>query len=547
MKLPPAADRGAPVWPRRKKSFLLKAAKSVSEIQSNVNNMADVLVFLEVLGYTTKAVREHGYRDMRDLARHVYEVIDYFDPRAARAAQPLLFQLPGRPRRLLQGFALSAPWLMMLPLLFVFGVSLWMDWRLPAPALTALALGVLLGMMVSEGHIWVYSRLLLFYHSQANVSETRRVVNRTYTLFLGVVTVAAGTLILTARMTGVPLGLAEIAAVAMITMSLHRFSFAAVYTLRKVRLSVEAYAGAIVLTLSIYFFAGALIPDGVTRYLVALGCGFLLLLLVAVQCTLQAYHPSTAKAGDAPEFFRPLFINEKTLRSSFMVQLWENASFYIYGASFMLMMFVDRIVSWFYNPIHSVGGVNLPLVFNAEYHAGADMALFVVFPMGVIQYVMVGHVFEMLHNLALETPATEPGSIDKFLRRRYFITLAVTVLISGAIAGFFTLYAPSIINLLNGAPVSISILRIAAFSNVFLGVFIVNSSFVMVLNRPKVLATIALLSAFVVGVGGFLLGRLGFQDIVFAYLCSCVLAAVLSSVKLAQLMPRASSLFLSRF
>lgn len=533
---------------RTRKAFSQKAAKSVSEIQSNVNNMADVLVFLEVLGYNAKMVRDHGYKDMRDLARSVYEIIDFYDSRTTRPAQPLLYRMPGVPRRVLEGLALSAPWLMMLPLVFIFGVSLWMDWHLPAGPLTALALGVLLGMIISEGHVWVYSRLLLFYHSQTNVAETRRVIKRTYGLLIVVVAGAATTVFFGASAVGVPTALAAIAVTALVTMSVHRFSFTVVYTMRQIGLSLAAYATAIVAMLSIYFLTPDYLPDQVTRYLFSLGGAFLVLLFTAAYSTRKAYSPRPAKSKvKPPSFFKPLFINNVTLESRFEVQLWENVPYYLYGACFIFMMFGDRILSWFYNPVHTVGGIVLPLVFNTTYHMGADIALFVIFPMGLIQYLMMGHIFEMLHNVSLETPSTDPGKIDRFLKRRYETTLGVTIAISTAAAALLILLAPSLIGWLNGTGVSVNILRVAAVSNVFLAIFVANSSFVMLLNRPKVLAVIAFLCAFIVGVGGAFLGRFGFQDIIFAYLCSCVLAALLSSVELRRLFPKAGSLFLSRF
>ena len=540
--------RDSTAYSRRRKAFLHKTAKSVSEIQSNVNNLADVLVFLEVLGYSAKAVRDHGFRDMRDLARNVYEVMDYYDSRTSSGALPFLYRMPAVSRRLLEGLALAAPWLMMLPLVFVFGVSLWMDWHLPAGPMTALALGVLVGMMVSEGQVWMFSRLLLFYHSQSNLAETRRVIKRSYSLFAVIIAATVATLFAGAFLAHVPYELVAIAAGGAATMAFHRFSFTVVYTLRKVLLSVLAYGGAFAALLTIYFLTPGLIPDQVTRYLASLGGAFVVLAVAALYCTRKALSPSASKTNvETPHFFKPLNVNKETLRSRFEIQAWENAPYYLYGTFFIFMLFGDRIISWFYNPIHSAGVLTLPLVFNTAYHMGADIALFVLFPIGLVQYVMVGHVFEMLHNLSLESPSTDPSAIDRFVRRRYLQTLLVTVTVSGSIAAVLILAAPSVMGLLHGAQASANILRVAALSNVFLAIFTANSSFVMLLNRAKTLAAIAFVCALIVGVGGAFLGRLGFQDIIFAYLCSCVTAAALSSLEARRLMKRPGSLFFSRF
>jgi hypothetical protein len=539
---------GSATYSRRRKSFLHKTAKSVSEIQSNVNNLADVLVFLEVLGYSAKTVRDHGFKDMRDLARNVYEVIDYYDSRSSGGAKPLLYRMPTVSRRLLEGLALAAPWLMMLPLVFVFGFSLWMDWRLPAPPMTALALGVLVGMLVSEGQVWMFSRLFLFYHSQTNSAETRRIILRSYSLFAVLITATVVTLFVGGFLAKVPYGLMGIASAATVTMAFHRFSFTVVYTLRKVMLSVLAYGAALATLLTIYFLTPSLIADQVTRYLASLGGAFVVLVVAALYCTRKALSTSTSKTtAETPHFFKPLNVNKETLLSRFHVQVWENAPYYLYGTFFIVMLFGDRIISWFYNPVRAAEAQALPLVFNTAYHMGADTALFVLFPVGVVQYVMVGHVFELLHNLSLESPSTDPSAIDRFVRRRYLQTLLVTVTVSGSIAAALILAAPWLIGLLNGKPVSSGILRVAALSNVFLAVFTANSSFVMLLNRAKTLAAIACVCATMLVVGGALLGQLGFQDIIFAYLCSCVAATILSSLEVRRLMRRPGSLFLSRF
>ena len=537
-----------PAYSRRRKAFLHKTAKSVSEIQSNVNNLADVLVFLEVLGYSAKTVRDNGFKDMRDLARNVYEVIDFYDSKTSSGAKPFLYRMPTVSRRLLEGVALAAPWLMMLPLVFVFGFSLWMDWRLPAASMTALALGVLVGMLVSEGQVWMFSRLFLFYHSQTNLAETRRIITRSYSLFAVLITATVVTLFAGGLVARVPLGLIGIASAATVTMAFHRFSFTVVYTLRKVMLSVLAYAGALATLLTTYFFTTGLLPDPVTRYLASLGGAFVVLSVAALYCTRQALSPVTSKASlEAPHFFKPLNVNKETLHSRFAVQVWENSPYYLYGSFFIVMLFGDRIIAWAYNPVRLAGAQALPLVFNTVYHMGADMALFVLFPVGLVQYVMVGHVFELLHNLSLESPSTDPSAIDRFVRRRYLQTLLLTVTVSGSIAAALILAAPSLIGTLNGTSVSVGILRVAAFSNVFLAVFTANSSFVMLLNRARALAAIALVCALILGLGGILLGRLGFQEIIFAYLSSCVAAACLSSLETKRLMKRPGSLFLSRF
>ena len=96
----PAQLSGGPIaedFSRARKMFLHKTAKSVTEIQSNVNNLADVLVFLEVLGYDANKAKAYGFSDLLDLARHVFEIIDYYNPeaRGGELAAPLISSIPG--------------------------------------------------------------------------------------------------------------------------------------------------------------------------------------------------------------------------------------------------------------------------------------------------------------------------------------------------------------------------------------------------------------------------------------------------------------------
>ena len=59
--------------------FASKTARSISEIQQSVNNMADVLVFLEVLGYDDRTAKKNGFENLQELAKYVYNFVDAYD------------------------------------------------------------------------------------------------------------------------------------------------------------------------------------------------------------------------------------------------------------------------------------------------------------------------------------------------------------------------------------------------------------------------------------------------------------------------------------
>src|SRR5574338_999492 len=129
--------------------FAAKTARSISEIQQSVNNMADVLVFLEVLGYDEELVKRNGFESMRQLARYVYEFVDAFDE--GESAATLAVQVPTTGRRIAEALSMVFPWVGALALLFISGVSLWMAWGLPREVTTLFLAGVFLGLVITEG------------------------------------------------------------------------------------------------------------------------------------------------------------------------------------------------------------------------------------------------------------------------------------------------------------------------------------------------------------------------------------------------------------
>jgi len=550
----PAQLSGGPIaedFSRARKMFLHKTAKSVTEIQSNVNNLADVLVFLEVLGYDANKAKAYGFSDLLDLARHVFEIIDYYNPeaRGGELAAPLISNIPGLRRRLLGGLLLMTPWLMMVSTIFVFGVSLWLDWHLPVADMTSMALGIMLGMLVGEGPIWVFNRLFIFYHSQENVSETRRVMKRSYAMLAVMLSFGATALYVMGWLFGVPVWLVTIATMGMVTVSFHRLSFVPVYALKKVRLATLSYVAALTLLILVYFFSVDLLPNPTTRYLVSLGAAFVVLSVPAVYCNRLAISErlEAKSTADWPPFYRPSYANSNTLPSRFIVQLWENLPYFLYGSFYFAMLFGDRIISWLYNPVHTVGGVTMPLVFNAIYHMGADIGLFVVVPVGFIQYVMGAHIFGQLKNISLQYTSTEENAVDDFIRARFKKMLLVALATSLSIAVSLEIAAPSLIASINGTATSTSILQTAVLGNILLVLFISNSFFIMLLNRAKQLTLIALVSASIVTFGGLALGSLGYQYIVLAYVASCASGAFLSTRYVRSLLRRPARIFYARF
>jgi hypothetical protein len=251
---------------------------------------------------------------------------------------------------------------------------------------------------------------------------------------------------------------------------------------------------------------------------------------------------------DLPTFYRPNFVNVYTIMSKFSVQFWEALPQYLFGTFFFMMVFSDRVMSWMSNPVKTVGGVIYPMLFNPAYHAGADLALGIMFPVAIVQYVMLSSIHEELHNLSVEYRVTQTKMVDSFLRRKHKTMMRISVSVSAAAALILVLLGPYQITRLGGSMISVQVLYIAACADLLLAVFVVNSSFLMLLNRPKSMVIMTLAGALIVVLLGVYLMPLGFQYLVYAYLAGCftaALASVISVVKLLEGSP--SSLFYARF
>ena len=102
--------------------FAEKAARSVSELQYGINSVADVVVFLEILGYDDRVASQNGFENLMHLAKYVYPFLDHYenpkdvpqwsymeDPSTGRrqSANPPLsrrrYSSPGSPFRLTAG------------------------------------------------------------------------------------------------------------------------------------------------------------------------------------------------------------------------------------------------------------------------------------------------------------------------------------------------------------------------------------------------------------------------------------------------------------
>jgi hypothetical protein len=537
---------------RDQRIFLNKVARSVAEIQPDLYSLADIEVFLEVLGYTKGVAIENGFEDLSHLSRCLYEFVDYYaDSKKSKAAfeKALVFPRTGVGRRVAHALGLAFPWIGSLAILFVFGVSLWLAWGLPLSVTTLFIAGVFIGLFISEGPVQVFNRLFTFYYNQSNLPEVRRLLERSYLMSSLIVASAVASLYAFGLLEGIPTGLLLFTVVGTATISLHRVSYVAIYSLKKVRTLVLSFALAFVALLSVYTLSYDLIPYTPTRYIVSLVSAVIVLSIAPAFVTYKIFSEDSISPleGARSPAASPLIVNKRTIRSRFTVQLWETAPFYLFGTFSVMMLFGDRLVSWVFNPTHLANGIGLPFVFNAVYEIGADVALLVLFPVTIVQYVVMTPVFGQLSNLAVTSKTTEAAGFDRFLVGRYRVLLAVSLAAAGSVAMVLFFFAPEIVSRIGGSVVTVQVMRVAAVGDLFMVLFATNGAFMIFLNRVKSLALTAMVGASIVVFGGVLAAQFGFENIVFAYLASAATAALLSSIQLRGDLKHAASLFFSRY
>lgn len=544
----PSRDAGSRSAESR--TFVMKAARSVAELQPRVNNVADVMVFLEVLGYTRQDAQKNGFDDLNELSREIYEFVDILEggEEDHPSSHESYVKLPTTARRIGEGLALSFGWVGALLLLFIAGVSVWLSLLLPLKVTTVFMAGLFAGIFITEGPLQGFNRFFAFYHNQGNLAEARRVLKRAYLVVGTVLAVTVGGLYALAVLTSFPIGLFEIGMISLIGVSLQRVIYAIIYTLRKMVHLVVSYSLAFSALLLVYFEMGALIPNDVSRYFYALFAALAVLSSFAFYDQLRLLKGDSFRVeSNAPSFFRQGTTNKSTIRSRFSVQLWESLPNYLYGAFFFVLIFGDRVLSWFFNPIKTADGVALPFVFNTAYHLGADPALLVIFPALIIQYAMMSPVFGQVSNATLEYSVSEAYKIQPFLLSRYRKVMVASVASAVAVAAALDLLTPKLLPATALNPTSLQILHIASFANVLLVVFFANGVFMLFMNRMMGLAMIAMVGALVVLGGGLILVQTGFQNLEIAYLVATAMVAALSTVYVGANIGRAASIFFARF
>jgi hypothetical protein len=543
--------------PTEKRVFVRKAARSIAEIQQNVNDISDVVVLLEVLGYNSDTINKNGFETLYEIAKYVHNIIDYYDHanknKREEMLKSFLVPIPSKKQRIIEILGQSSAFLGSLIVLYITGLSLWMAEKLSADVTIAFVAGVFLGLIFTEGPLQLFYRLFSFYYNQDNIGEVKRILKRNY-VFVGVMlAVILVSLYIIAVFVNIPYELVNVTAISTVTLSLHRTSYMIIHALKKIKHLVISYLLAFAALLSVYFLVPeTIILDITTRYLVALATSFVILSIFAI------YHHykiltrgslSTLSAESVPDFYRIMTVNDRTIKSRFSVQFWDNFPYFIFGMLYFIMLFGDRILSWFFNPESAiaVNGTLLPIAFNSIYHIGADLALFVMIPPVITQYIIISPIYLLTNNKSVNLNVSEFKKIDQFLQNIYKKLLIASVIVSLVTAGTLNLIGPKLVSYLGGSEISIAVLHYASIGNILLSIFVANSMFMIYLNRAKILSVMAIGAVLVLAVGGAILAQSGFENISIAYLASSTLSATISTGYTAKIMRRPGNTVFARY
>jgi hypothetical protein len=544
------AQSNAEQYPLDARIFAERAARSVAEIQQHVSNLADVMVFLEVLGYTNELAIKNGFANLRELAKYVYEFLDYYeDDEEWNVSEMSLRPVASTGSRVLEGIGMAFPFVAAIVVLLLLGFSLWMAKILPLPVTTAFIAGIFLGILITEGPLQSFGRLFMFYYAQGNLGEARRVLGRSYAVFAVFSVTTSAILFSVAFIAHIPTILVAITAVSMMSIALHRTSYLLIYSLREIGTLVLSYTAALAILIITFYQTEAIITDVSLRYFISLGAAFLTLSIPAayLQARISTMKTTSKSSKKAPNFYSVQKVGNLTVQSRFGIQLWEMVPFFVFGTFSFVMIFGDRVLSWIFNPAGFSPSFPLPMAFNPTYHDGADPALLVLMLTSIVAYVVIAPLYDELANFTARIRVSEVRQVERFLSRMYDKILGSTALTAVLVAALLNYEGPTIMSYLGASYISLQIFRVATISDIFLAIFLANAMFIVLVNKIKIAAVISMVCASIIIVGGTILGQFGFQNIIFAYFISSVVAMVTSTLYCKSLAGRMSRMYFARF
>jgi hypothetical protein len=539
--------------------FAQKVARSITEIQQRVDTVADILLFLELQAYDDSVAKENGYESLHDLAKHVYPFIDMYSNKNARSKEEYLASLfsdvQSLMRRIPTALVLMFSWIGSFLLLLVIGVALWLVGFTSQDVRTMIMFSSFLGLTVIQGSWNAFNVLFSLHYSQGNIDELKRLLTKTYTINGIIIGVTVTAIIVFSILMKLPESTVVISAFMCMAIALHQTSIMIMYALKKLTQLMVAYAIGLLAVFLMFYALADLLPVYVLRYAIALVVAFGIPSAFTIYNHYKLLGSKHNKKSPVSEGISSIYSaptsSTVTLKSRFGIQMWETTFHFLYGLFFFILIFEDRFISWIYNDytgiIPSAVVSMLSFQFNTIYHIGADISLTIMLLTGLVQYLLLSPLYEMIHNKSVRLTLTEISGINKLLRQRYKIMIISSIVTSITISIILYLVGPDFVSVVGGTKASLFVLHYSCIANTLLSIFIGNSQFMVLIGKVKHLAILIIAAVIINGAIGFKFASLNFEYAVFGYLIASIVLSSISTVYLFKLFKNMASALFARF
>lgn len=516
-----------------------KKIESVSELSREVKDLIGnpvsvwaVAAIIESLGVREiDAQDEFGYSSIFDLAEEIYADLKE-EYRAKSSTETDLvkddFTLFGVWKSIkrffkyyFQGLFFSLPMISQVAAILIFRYSLWAWLEFNEAQATVVAFGTILAFVITGGFIQVLGRTVSSYTSSDNYylafEATKKIIVKGVATVFGMVIFFQ---LLNMIFPFYPPRMLALGLMYMVLISALLLASAVLYAL-KCRIAI--------LTI---ILAGT--------FLVIFNMDVLNLGIYTSQWF--AMLATTALLGIYATFYFKFQIRSKSqnlvqqMLPNPEVRYYINYRYFIYGLSYFLFLFMDRMLAW------SAGDIPPPYIiwFNTPYELGMDWALInLVLSIAVLEYSV--HAFsEALIPLQEKVSFRQLKDINTYFKRLYSRNLLLLTAV-GAISIFVTYYGvKSLIIFQNDIPelqdffmniMTEKVFWIASISYLFVNIGLLHSLFFFTLNRPA-FAMYSILAGLTVNLlVGYISSRiLGLEYATIGLLAGAIVFAIVSGM-----------------
>lgn len=521
----------------------------VKELIGNPISVWAVAAIIESLGVReVDAHNEFGYDSIFDLARDIYTDLkkEYSEQHAAESnIEDNDFNLFGAWNTVkqflkyyCQGLLFSLPMISQIAAIIIFRYSLWAWLEFNEAQATVIAFGTIVAFIITGGFVQVLGRDISSYMSNNNYylafEATKKTVKKGVLVIIGTVVFFY---LLNIIFPFYPPRMLALGLMYMVLISFLLLASAILYALkRRVSILVIILAG----------------TSMVIFNMDVLGLGIYISQWLAILTT------TALLAGYGIFYFKFQIRSQRQdlLEQSLPnpeVRYYTNYRYFIYGLSYFLFLFLDRILAW------SAGELPPPYIiwFNTPYELGMDWALItLVLSIAVLEYSV--HAFsEALLPLQEKTSFSQLEKINTYFNRLYSRHLLLLTGV-GVISIFLTYYSvKSLIVFQDSVPevrdffmniMTEKVFWIASISYLFLNIGLFHSLFFFTLSKPAY-AMYSILSGLMVNLFiGYMCSRiLGLEYATLGLLAGAVVFAVVSGVIAQRFFKRLDYFYYSAF